>query len=120
MIFKGFSKSPSNNTPTNSSKSLPTTSIQNEPPLLPKSPKTLPIKKLSPSELQIWCDKGLFYNCDDRYFSGHKCKSQYFVPLEQEEDSIHDKIPDELIELAQEDLPKLACMLCKAIQAQRH
>ncbi|MCI50689.1 hypothetical protein A2U01_0071933, partial [Trifolium medium] len=33
-----------------------------------------PIKRLTPDELQDRRDKGLCYNCDDRFQPGHRCK----------------------------------------------
>lgn len=65
---------PSNHTTTNNTKSLSTTSNTLRPPLLPKD-GYLPIKKLTTAKLQSRREKGLRYNCDDRYFSGHKCKN---------------------------------------------
>jgi hypothetical protein len=39
----------------------------------PPKPQT-PIKRLSPEELQARRDKGLCYNCEERYQRGHRCK----------------------------------------------
>ncbi|XP_077250240.1 uncharacterized protein LOC143889774 [Tasmannia lanceolata] len=34
----------------------------------------LPVKKLTPNELKLRKEKGLSYNCDEKYIPGHKCK----------------------------------------------
>jgi hypothetical protein len=43
-------------------------------PLPPATP--LKIHKLTRAEMVECQLKGLFYNCDDKYFPGHKCKEQ--------------------------------------------
>lgn len=62
-------------------------------PLLPKPFGSSPIEKLTSSELQA-IYKVLCYTYDERYFRGHKCNSQFFLLIQQEdvEDSI--KTPD--------------------------
>jgi hypothetical protein len=43
----------------------------------PTTPSTpLRIQKLTRDEMDEWKLKGLCYNCDDKYFPGHKCKEQ--------------------------------------------
>jgi hypothetical protein len=37
-------------------------------------PTPLKIQKLTQEEMVECQLKGLFYNCDEKYFSGHKCK----------------------------------------------
>jgi hypothetical protein len=39
-------------------------------------PAPLKIQKLTRAEMDERQLKGLYYNCDDKYFSGHKCKEQ--------------------------------------------
>jgi hypothetical protein len=43
-------------------------------PTTPSAP--LKIQKLTRDEMDECQLKGLFYNCDDKYFPGHKCKEQ--------------------------------------------
>jgi hypothetical protein len=43
-------------------------------PTTPSAP--LKIQKLTRAEMAERQQKGLCYNCDDKYFSGHKCKEQ--------------------------------------------
>lgn len=57
---------------------LPTT-ITTIKPLLPRGQNSLPIRKLTTSELQARLGKGLCYNYDERCYPGHKCKSQFFL-----------------------------------------
>ena len=46
-------------------------------PITPTPPSTpLKIHKLTRAEMAERQLKGLYYNCDDKYFSGHKCKEQ--------------------------------------------
>lgn len=46
----------------------------------PKPPKTPPpVKLLSPAELQARREKGLCYNCDERWTAGHRCKRQFHL-----------------------------------------
>ena len=46
----------------------------------------LPIKQLTPTEMQAKRDKGLCYNCDEPYFFGHKCKKmQVYVKIWEED-----------------------------------
>jgi hypothetical protein len=43
-------------------------------PTLPSTP--LKIQKLTRDKMDEHQLKGLFYNCDEKYFPGHKCKEQ--------------------------------------------
>lgn len=77
-----------NNTMPSYTKTVPPTATNLQPSLLPKPPTSLPIKTLTPAKLQSRREKGLCYNCDERYFPGHKCKSQFFLLLEHDDDDI--------------------------------
>lgn len=39
---------------------------------------SLPIKRLTPSEMASWCERGLCFNCDSNFFPGHKCSPPVF------------------------------------------
>jgi hypothetical protein len=39
----------------------------------------VPIKRLSPQELQARREKGLCYNCDDKFSPGHRCKRSFHI-----------------------------------------
>ncbi|MCH80430.1 retrovirus-related pol polyprotein from transposon opus [Trifolium medium] len=54
-------------------------------------PKTQPpVKRLSPDELQARRDKGLCYNCDERYQCGHRCKRLFHLLNEESEEQNDD------------------------------
>ncbi|PNX96980.1 retrotransposon-related protein, partial [Trifolium pratense] len=56
----------------------PTPPPNNPPPTtLPNRPT--PIKRLSPAELQARRERGLCYNCDERYQPGHRCRRQFYI-----------------------------------------
>ncbi|KAK4406334.1 hypothetical protein Sango_0639900 [Sesamum angolense] len=47
---------------------------------------SLPIKRLSPAEMQARRVTGLCFNCDERFVPGHRCKSkQFFLLLADDE-----------------------------------
>nr|DAD39879.1 TPA_asm: hypothetical protein HUJ06_014202 [Nelumbo nucifera] len=48
--------------------------------------RILPIRKLSPTELQKRREQGLCYNCDEKYTMGHKCKKLFFIELEEDDE----------------------------------
>lgn len=109
--YNDFKKVPtifqSNTTTTNNPKSLSTYSNNLRPPLLPKPPGSLPIKKLTPIELQSRREKSLCYNCDERYFPDHKCKSQFFLLLEQDKEDTAATSQGSPTELDSEELPQI-------------
>ncbi|PNX65619.1 hypothetical protein L195_g062692, partial [Trifolium pratense] len=49
-----------------------------------------PVKRLSPDELQARRDKGLCYNCDERYQRGHRCKRLFHLLIVEPEISSDD------------------------------
>ncbi|XP_026383753.1 uncharacterized protein LOC113279266 [Papaver somniferum] len=53
--------------------------------LVPKPIQTLPIKKLTPEEVQARKAHGLCFNCDEAYNRGDICKKQYLCVLIGEE-----------------------------------
>lgn len=73
-----FNRCSSNNTylSYHSSTNLTSTSY---PPLLPEPQNHIPIKKLSTSQLQEQREKGLCYNCNEKFLPGHKCKGKDFL-----------------------------------------
>lgn len=78
--FKG--KAPFNpNFPT------PTSTQKPNPPLLPSPPQPkLHFKHLPPDEVAARREKGLCYNCDEKWSSTHKCKGRFFLLVANEED----------------------------------
>ncbi|KAH9778847.1 hypothetical protein KPL71_007489 [Citrus sinensis] len=53
------------------------------PPLLPTP--SLPIKRLSPQELREKKEKGLCYNCDQKWSNSHRCRSKFLLLLGTED-----------------------------------
>ncbi|GAU15122.1 hypothetical protein TSUD_08600 [Trifolium subterraneum] len=54
-------------------------------------PKPQPtIKRLSPAELQVRREKGLCYNCDEKYAQGHRCKRIFHLLIVEPEDDVTD------------------------------
>lgn len=81
----------------------PIPTIKPLPPLLPSPPTrlalpsptpsshsrpALPIKLLSPAEMDARRAKGLCFNCDERFFRGHRCKPKQFMLLLSDEDTV--------------------------------
>ncbi|WVY91366.1 hypothetical protein V8G54_036880 [Vigna mungo] len=48
-------------------------------PLLPTPTNKLPIKRLTEAEIQARRDKNLYFNYDERYTRGHRCKPQFLL-----------------------------------------
>nr|KYP59153.1 Retrovirus-related Pol polyprotein from transposon 17.6 [Cajanus cajan] len=66
------------------------------PPLLPK-PSIPPlansqVKKISPAEMQLRREKGLFFFFDDKFTFNHKCPNRQYLFLNLEEDSVDSNI----------------------------
>lgn len=56
---------------------------------LPAPPKTnnpLPIRYLSPTKMEARRAKGLCFNCNERFHTGHRCKPKLFLLLMTDED----------------------------------
>lgn len=63
-----------------------------------KEPQSLPIKLLSPQQLQERRAAGLCYNCDEKFHPGHKCATPKFLLLLCNDDSELDLAPtDDLL-----------------------
>jgi len=54
-------------------------------PSAPAAPKLPPVKRLTPAEAAEQRRKQLFYNCDERWEAGHKCKQKTLFLIEDEE-----------------------------------
>ena len=46
------------------------------------TPKTTPIKHLSETEMRAHREKGLCYNCDEKWSRGHRCVQQKLYLLD--------------------------------------
>ncbi|KAH9738515.1 hypothetical protein KPL71_018818 [Citrus sinensis] len=80
---------PSQTHNTNKSNTLPA--------LLPTP--TLPIRRLSPAELRDKREKGLCYNCDQKYSSNHRCRSKFLLLMGTDDDELEPKNNEEPSEL---------------------
>ena len=64
------------------------------PPLLSTPQKTqnstIPFKRLSPEELARRREKGLCFQCDEKFSRGHKCSSSLFLLIADDEDTLPD------------------------------
>ncbi|KAL5823102.1 hypothetical protein ACOSQ4_021002 [Xanthoceras sorbifolium] len=66
------------------------------PPLFPTPP--FPIRRLSPQELRDKREKGLCYNCDQKWSSSHRSRSKFLLLLGTDEPVIDHFEPDVAIE----------------------
>lgn len=76
-----YPKQPFQALPAPPSQSIPASQNTNN---IPKS--SLPFRRLSTVEMQARRDKGLCYNCEEKYYPGHKCKKMLFQCILAEEE----------------------------------
>lgn len=87
--------------PFNPNNHLPTFSQTPNPPSLPNPPQPkVRFKHLPPEEIVARHEKGLYYNCDDKWSSSHKCKGRFFLLIVDEDDDL-----DPPFDLTLEDIP---------------
>ncbi|XP_057788578.1 uncharacterized protein LOC131005584 [Salvia miltiorrhiza] len=55
---------------------------------------SLPIRRLSPQELRDKREKGICYNCDQKWSSTHRCRSRFYGLLGTDDDGTFEEIPD--------------------------
>ena len=60
------------------------------------SPQPLPIRRLSSAELHEKRAKGICYNCDQKWSSGHRCRSQYLLLLGTDDEDSEEQLEGEL------------------------
>lgn len=63
------------------------------PPSPPEKRAIVPVQRLSPSQMKERRDKGLCYNCDEKWALGHNCKSARLFIMECDGSS-HDEVPN--------------------------
>lgn len=63
-------------------------------------PTRLPIRHLSPAEMQERHSKGLCFNCDDKWSQGHRCQKKQFLLL-----LTNETVPGDLAEYHVEEVP---------------
>ena len=73
---------------------LPTPSAK--PPFIPTNSTRVPLgtnfKRLTWNEMQARCEKGLCYNCNEKFASGHRCKTQQVYMLEVLTEDVKDDL----------------------------
>jgi hypothetical protein len=73
-------------------------------PITPTPPSTpLKIQKLTMDEMDERQLKGLCYNCDDKYFLGHKCKEQNIF-MDISEDALEEDVEAPLVSVSHEPI----------------
>jgi hypothetical protein len=77
------------------------------------SSKTPQPTRLTPQQLEERKEKGLCFNCDNKYSKGHKCgeKKLFYIDCEEEEEQEQEPSQDENVEaISSEDLtPTISC-----------
>jgi hypothetical protein len=77
------------------------------------SSKTPQPTRLTPQQLEERKEKGLCFNCDNKYSKGHKCgeKKLFYIDCEEEEEQEQELCQDEYIEviLFEELTPMISC-----------
>lgn len=65
------------------------------PPLLPLPPKPPPIqvKRLTPNEIASCRERGLCFNCDEKFHRGHRCAFRAFLLIADEDDDVSPEVP---------------------------
>lgn len=75
-----------------SSRQQPTLTPSSTTPLLPTPTRTnsstVPFKRLTPEELAMRREKGLCFQCDEKYSRGHKCSSSLFLLIMEDNDEV--------------------------------
>ena len=80
-------------TPTAGSITPRSSSTNAPPPLLStpaRSSSTIPLKRLTPEELASRREKGLCFQCDEKFSRGHKCASSLFLLVMEDEENLED------------------------------
>lgn len=76
--------------------------------------KIVPIKRLTPAEMESRRKQDLYYFCDEKFTLGHKCrlKQLYIITGEEEEDNEQiEDIIETISEKAKNAMEKSQCML---------
>jgi hypothetical protein len=77
------------------------------------SSKTPQPTRLTPQQLEEIKEKGLCFNCDNKYSKGHKCgeKKLFYIDCEEEEEEEEEPSQDENVEaiLSEELTPTISC-----------
>ena len=71
----------------------------------------LPIKCLSPEEMQARRDKGLCFNCDEKFSKFHKCKAKFLILLSMDASEGQEELPGNEAELDPVGLLDTSCTI---------
>ncbi|KAH9765934.1 hypothetical protein KPL70_002017 [Citrus sinensis] len=85
--------------PSHSQNTPPPPKLNTLPPLLPTP--NLPIRRLTRAELHDKHEKGLCYNCDQKYSANHRCRSKFLLLMgtnDNEPASFEQELPPESVE----------------------
>ncbi|GAV79456.1 hypothetical protein CFOL_v3_22921, partial [Cephalotus follicularis] len=66
-----------------------------------------PVRKMTTNELKARREKGLCYNCDDKYHPGHKCKAQSHFHLVISELPKSNSVDEDSSEEEMEEIPEV-------------
>lgn len=93
--YKGktpFHSSPTNPTSTTTTSTTTTAQPLSLPSSTPPNPK-VHFRNLSPDEMAARREKGLCYNCDEKWHASHKCKGRFFFIIADDDDDDAMSIP---------------------------
>ena len=62
----------------------------------PTKPPPPPLKRLSPEEIAMHREKGLCFNCDEKFSRGHRCSSKFFLLIAEADDAAVSSNPMEV------------------------
>ena len=98
--FQDFSlKNHSHSISSSSHSSIPLQFSKHPPSTDTSSKPTLPIKRLTPTEMQARREQGLCFNCDEKYSKAHKCKAKFLLLTEEEDEVLISDSTDEDIHM---------------------
>ncbi|MCI02373.1 hypothetical protein A2U01_0023405, partial [Trifolium medium] len=75
--------------------SRPNPSPSSSAPLLPTPPSRPRFRQLSPTEMADRREKGLCFNCDERFSRNHRCKARFLLLIAEEDDDSHGLDPED-------------------------
>ncbi|KAJ0008397.1 hypothetical protein Pint_29444 [Pistacia integerrima] len=98
---------------------LPTpVSVQRSATPITPVPSSFPIKQLTMAQMQERHDRGLCFNCDERFHRGHRCKAKFFL-LIVDETTKEEASPELAVEPMSSDEHELAAISLHALFGQQ-
>jgi hypothetical protein len=71
---------------------LPTPSLPPPKPSFPTKATAPPFKRLTPAEMALRREKGLCFNCEEKFHKGHKCASKFFLLIMDDDVSLESQL----------------------------